>query len=59
MYRIILADDEGIVLDSLKMIIHRNFPDQLLESSSLYQLPQLLLCSCMMPDNNRCSWITA
>lgn len=28
MYRIILADDEGIVLDSLKMIIHRNFPDQ-------------------------------
>ena len=25
MYRIMLADDEGIVLDSLKMIINRNF----------------------------------
>lgn len=28
MYRIMLADDEGIVLDSLKMIINKNFPDQ-------------------------------
>lgn len=28
MYRIMLADDEGIVLDSLKMIIDKNFPDQ-------------------------------
>ena len=28
MYRIMLADDEGIVLDSLKMIIEKNFPDQ-------------------------------
>lgn len=28
MYRIMLADDEGIVLDSLKMIIDKNFPEQ-------------------------------
>lgn len=28
MYRVMLADDEGIVLDSLKMIIHKRFPDQ-------------------------------
>lgn len=28
MYRILLADDEGIVLDSLKMIIHKNFPEE-------------------------------
>lgn len=28
MYRIMLADDEKIVLDSLQMIIHKNFPDQ-------------------------------
>ncbi len=28
MYRVMLADDEGIVLDSLKMIINRKFPDQ-------------------------------
>lgn len=28
MYRIMLADDEGIVLDSLKMIINRNFTGQ-------------------------------
>lgn len=28
MYRIMLADDEGIVLDSLKMIIEKNFSDQ-------------------------------
>lgn len=28
MYRIMLADDEGIVLDSLKIIIDKNFPDQ-------------------------------
>lgn len=26
MYRIMLADDEGIVLDSLRMIIEENFP---------------------------------
>lgn len=28
MYRIMLADDEGIVLDSLKMIIEKNFPQE-------------------------------
>lgn len=28
MYRIMLADDEGIVLDSLQMIIRKHFPDQ-------------------------------
>lgn len=28
MYRIMLADDEGIVLDSLKIIIDKNFPGQ-------------------------------
>lgn len=28
MYRIMLADDEGIVLDSLKMIIEKRFPNQ-------------------------------
>lgn len=28
MYRIMLADDEGIVLESLKMIIEKNFPGQ-------------------------------
>ncbi len=28
MYRVMLADDEGIVLDSLKMIIEKRFPDQ-------------------------------
>lgn len=28
MYRIMLADDEGIVLDSLRMIINKNFPEQ-------------------------------
>lgn len=28
MYRIMLADDEGIVLDSLRMIIEKNFPGQ-------------------------------
>ncbi len=28
MYRIMLADDEGIVLDSLKMIIEENFPGE-------------------------------
>lgn len=28
MYRVMLADDEGIVLDSLKMIIQKNFPEQ-------------------------------
>ena len=28
MYRILLADDEGIVRDSLKMIIEKNFPNQ-------------------------------
>lgn len=28
MYRIMLADDEGIVLDSLKIIINKNFPEQ-------------------------------
>ncbi|MCI9602234.1 MAG: response regulator [Lachnospiraceae bacterium] len=28
MYRIMLADDEGIVLDSLKMIIEKHFPGQ-------------------------------
>lgn len=27
MYRLMLADDEGIVRDSLKMIIEKNFPD--------------------------------
>ncbi|MBR5510501.1 MAG: helix-turn-helix domain-containing protein [Lachnospiraceae bacterium] len=28
MYRVMLADDEGIVLDSLKMIIQKHFPEQ-------------------------------
>lgn len=28
MYRVMLADDEGIVLDSLKMMIDKNFPGQ-------------------------------
>ena len=28
MYRILLADDEGIVRDSLKMIIEKNFPGE-------------------------------
>lgn len=28
MYRLMLADDEGIVLDSLKMIIEKNFPGE-------------------------------
>ena len=28
MYRVMLADDEGIVRDSLKMIIEKNFPDE-------------------------------
>ena len=28
MYRVMLADDEGIVLDSLKMIIEKQFPGQ-------------------------------
>lgn len=28
MYRVMLADDEGIVLDSLKMIIEKHFPDR-------------------------------
>ena len=28
MYRIMLADDEGIVLDSLKMIIEKHFPGE-------------------------------
>lgn len=28
MYRIMLADDEGIVLDSLRMIIEENFPGE-------------------------------
>lgn len=28
MYRIMLADDEGIVLDSLKMIIEKNYPGE-------------------------------
>ena len=28
MYRVMLADDEGIVLDSLKMIIEKHFPGQ-------------------------------
>lgn len=28
MYRVMLADDEGIVLDSLKMIIEKRFPHQ-------------------------------
>ena len=28
MYRIMLADDEGIVIDSLKFILEKNFPGQ-------------------------------
>ena len=28
MYKILLADDEGIVIDSLKMIIQKNYGDQ-------------------------------
>ena len=28
MYRIMLADDEGIVIDSLKFIIEKNFPGE-------------------------------
>lgn len=28
MYRIMLADDEGIVLESLRMIIEENFPGE-------------------------------
>ena len=28
MYRVMLADDEGIVLDSLKLIIEKHFPGQ-------------------------------
>lgn len=28
MYRVLLADDEGIVRDSLKMIIEKNFPEE-------------------------------
>jgi len=28
MYRILMADDEGIVLESMKMIINKNFPDR-------------------------------
>ncbi|MCR5421707.1 MAG: response regulator [Lachnospiraceae bacterium] len=34
MYKILLADDEGIVIDSLKFIIEKNFPDSCLIESA-------------------------
>ena len=34
MYKVLIADDEGIVIDALKFIIHKNFPDLCLIESA-------------------------
>ena len=37
MYRIMIADDEGIVIDSMKFIIEKEFGSGFLCGSHLYQ----------------------
>ena len=34
MYKVLLADDEGIVIDALKFIINKSFPDQCMIESA-------------------------
>ena len=62
MYRVMLADDEGIVRDSLKMIIQKNFPDQceiemartgrdVIELAEIYR-PDIVFMDIQMPGIN-------
>lgn len=62
MYRILLADDEGIVRDSLKLIIEKNFPDQceietartgrdVIELSEVFR-PDIVFMDIQMPGIN-------
>ena len=62
MYRILLADDEGIVRDSLKMIIEKNFPGQceiemartgrdVIELSEIFR-PDIVFMDIQMPGIN-------
>lgn len=62
MYRILLADDEGIVRDSLKLIIEKNFPGQceigmartgrdVIELSEVFR-PDIIFMDIQMPGIN-------
>lgn len=62
MYRVMLADDEGIVRDSLKMIIEKNFPDEceiqmartgrdVIEMAEIFR-PDIIFMDIQMPGIN-------
>ncbi|MBR5359351.1 MAG: response regulator, partial [Lachnospiraceae bacterium] len=50
MYKILLADDEGIVIDSLKFIIEKNFPDSCLIESARTGRKVIELAESFRPD---------
>ena len=50
MYKILLADDEGIVIDSLKFIIEKNFPEKCLIESAKTGRKVIELAESFRPD---------
>ncbi len=50
MYKILLADDEGIVIDSLKFIIEKNFPDSCIIESARTGRKVIELAESFRPD---------
>lgn len=50
MYKIMLADDEGIVIDSLKYIIEKNFKDQCIIESAKTGRSVIELAERIRPD---------
>ena len=50
MYKIMLADDEGIVIDSLKFIIEKNFPDKCQVESAKTGRKVIELAETFRPD---------
>lgn len=50
MYKILLADDEGIVIDSLKFIIEKNFPDSCIIESAKTGRKVIELAENFRPD---------
>ncbi|MBB2182620.1 response regulator [Lachnospiraceae bacterium MD1] len=50
MFKILLADDEGIVTDTLKFIINKNFPDQCIVESAASGRSVIELAETFKPD---------